>query len=622
MATFSYTRLARHPGIWRVDGIGPVRSNGRLGIHTTVYFSGLSENRLNYPYKKTSLNGTSLALPIHVASLCEFKVGTVWREGKRVLGPELISTWYQVDVSRVRLVSLGEAITINEHQISTVLPDLYFCLGSNRAQLAQTLYAIVPVLADRMTHWLIVPVSELLRFYVGVSSPLLSDTLQGRLDNYISWDKSQLQEGAVTLHVKKRLTRKEAVVLGRAVASEYAKTTLFGVHQHLASVQAGNVLLNSDRKRQLIIKANFPFADSTQLYVAGKRLPLISSDGKEEWAIFAMEILTCSHPYDFSSLHINSEEYFSRNGQAINGNGGFHRPHYTPLFEEDQDELEFADVLADKRLTSIVIRTHTNQFAALSDIKVERHVFATGQINNGHITNTNVLVNAWTLNDGSYSQDAQGNQGISEQQHHVEQIDRDLSLFLRMLQFLRTETKTLGWKIITRNNKGGLSQDGELIAVFPEKIGKRRTWHRVPVEPEGVTRPRQVVWTEIVLNNGEIYLYLLEMELKHGESGQCTILLYVNGFYRLDDNTFTELLTLTAIQNRWPDPHNKWRESEHQDRAEVLFKKITTHRLNHPPAPKAKKGGQSGGEKTQLNPKLWSDILFEKITELLPYVNI
>lgn len=615
MATFFYARLARHPGIWRVDGIGPIRSNGRLGIRTTVYFSGLSESGLSYPYKKTSLNGTSLALPIHVASLCEFKVGTVWREGKRVLGPEPISTWYQVDVSRVRLVSLEEAITINGHQIPTVLPDLYFCLGSNRTQLAQTLFAIVPVLADRMTHWLIVPASELLRFYVGVSSPLLSDTLQGRLDNYISWNKSQLQERAVTLHVKKRLTRKEAVVLGRAVESEYAKTALFGVHQHLASVQANNVLLNGDRKRQLIIKTNFPFTDSTQLFVAGKRMPLTSSDGKEEWAVFAMEILTCSHPYNFSILHINSEELLNCTGQTVAGDGGTQRSHHTPAFDKEQDELELTDEPADKRLTPLVIRNHSNQFSALSEIKIEYHVLAIGQVGSKNGKNTSVPVEAWTHNDGSYSQDAQGIQGVSEQQHHVEQINRDLTLFLSMLQFLRVKVQTQDWRIITRNNKGGLSQNGELIAVFPKKIGKRRTWHRIPIEPEGSTRPRQVVWAEIILGCDERYFYLLEMELKSGENGQCTILLYLNNFSRLDDKTFTELLVLTAIQNRWPDQHNRWREDEHQCRAKALLKKIIMHRLNHPPVPKIK---QFDKEKTQLNPKLWSNILFEKIIELLP----
>jgi hypothetical protein len=613
-----YARLARHTGIWRVDGIGPIKPGGKLGIRSTVYFSGLSEAGLNSPYKKTSLNSMTLALPVHAASLREFKVGSVWREGRRIAGPEPISTCYRVDVSRTRLVSLGNAININEHWIPTVLPDLYFCLGSNRKELAQTFYAIVPVLADRMTHWLIVPSSELLRFYVGVSSPLLSDTLQGRLDNYISWSRSQLKDGVVNLHVKKRLTRKEAAVLARAVASDSAKATLTGVHQHLASTQANNVVLNGDKKRQLIIKANFPFTDSTQLYVAGKRMPLITLEGKEEWAVFAMEILTCSHPYNFSNLHINSEELFGCKAETMDGAGSSQRPHYTALFDEDQDELELTDESADKRLTPLVIRSHTNQFSALSDIKIEYHNLATGQINSKNSININVPVEAWTLNDGSYSQDAQGNQGIGEQQHHVEQINRDLSLFLEMLQFLRTETKTLGWKIITRNNKGGLSQDGELIAVFPEKIGKRRTWHRVVVESEEIMRPRQVVWVEVVLNSDEMYFYLLEMELKPGENGQCTILLYLNDFSRLDEETFTQLLTLTAIQNRWPDRHNKWKEGKYQHRAEILFEKIRMHRLNHPPVPKVKEGEQSDNKKPQLNPKSWSKILFEKIMELLP----
>ncbi|HEY8096526.1 MAG TPA: hypothetical protein VIE65_10615, partial [Methylobacter sp.] len=458
MATFSHSRLARHLGIWRVDGIGPINPSGRLGNRTTVYFSGLSEAGLNSPYKKNSLNGMALALPVHVASLREFKVGSVWREGKRVSEPEPISTEYHIDISRAQLVPLGRSININGHWISTVLPNLYFCLGSNRAKLSQTLYAIVPVLADRMTQWLIVPASELLRFYIGVSSPLLSDTLQGRLNNYISWDKSHLKDGVVTLHIKKRLTRKEAAMMARAVASNSAKTALLGVHQHLSSTQANNAVLNEDKKRPLVIKANFPFTDSTQLYVAGKRMPLISLEDKEEWAVFAMNILTCSHPFNFSRLIIESEELSDYKGQATDGGGGSQPPRYSPLLDDEKDELELSDVPADKRLPRLVVRSYTNQFSALADIKIEHHHLVSDQTRNRHSINTDIPVDTWTLNGGSYSKDAQGNQGLSEQQHRVEQINRDLSLFLEMLQFLRTETKTLGWKIITRNNKGGLSQ--------------------------------------------------------------------------------------------------------------------------------------------------------------------
>lgn len=406
--------------------------------------------------------------------------------------------------------------------------------------------------------------------------------------------------------------------MARAVASNSAKTALLGVHQHLASTQANNVVLNEDKKRPLVIKANFPFTDSTQLYVAGKRMPLISLEGKEEWAVFAMNILTCSHPFDFSRLIIESEELSDSKAQATDGAGGAQPPRHSPLLDNDKDELELEDVPADKRLPRLVVRSYTNQFSALADIKIEHHHLTSGQAHNLHGVSTDLPVETWTLNSGNHSKDAQGNQGVSEQQHHVEQIDRDLSLFLKMVQFLRTETKTLGWKIITRNNKGGLSQDGELIAVFPEKIGKRRTWHRVIVESEEIMRPRQVVWVEVVLNSDEMCFYLLEMELKPGENGQCTILLYLNDFSRLDEEIFTQLLTLTAIQNRWPDRHNKWKEGKYQYRAEILFEKIRMHRLNHPPVPKVKEGEQSDNKKPQLNPKSWSKILFEKIMELLP----
>jgi len=295
MAQFVYNRLARHPGIWRVDGIGPIDERGRLGTRLTVCFSGLTDAGLDQPYLKGSLNSLTLELRIHPASLYHFTVGSLWREGKRIGGPEPINTSFEVDAGKFRLVALSESFKLNDQWVKTVIPIVGISSGKNRLSLYSTLYAIVPVLDNRGTKWLVVPTSELLRFYTGVSSRLLSGALQGRLDYFVNWDKSRIEGKRSILHVKQHLKRIEAVVLARATATSTAKNALLEPHKHLSSIQANNATLNENSKHALTIKARFPFNDTTQLYVTGRKMRLTNKGDDSLWAVFAMEILSCNH---------------------------------------------------------------------------------------------------------------------------------------------------------------------------------------------------------------------------------------------------------------------------------------------------------------------------------------
>ncbi|MFN4235865.1 MAG: hypothetical protein ACK4FZ_01270 [Vogesella sp.] len=588
-----------------------------------VYFSGLTSAGFGEPYKKSSLNDKTLAFRVHSASLREYKVGTIWLDGKRIAGPPVVETPFRVDVSQVRLVMLDESVDLNGQLVPTVLPERYLCFGKdNRAQLASTLYAIVPVLGDRMTKWLVVPSSELLRFYIGVSSRLLSGALQGRLENYVDWGKSRMENGTPVLHVKQRLNRKEAATLARAVASPTAKAVLLGGHQHLATIQANNAPLSESSKRPLTIKANFPFTDTTLLAVSGKRMPLTNTGDKDQWAVFAMELRGCSHSFGFSGVELESDDPFDGRGQA-DGTGSGKPPHYNPLLDDDEeDDYDLEDQPADQRLPRLVVLNRTNQFSAFDDLefkqrrpKVDRPASLPG-------STIDVLVDAFTMEDGSHAEDTLGTQGVSEFQSRVEQVDRELTLFLEMLRYLRVATAAEYWMIATRKLGDGLVVGGEAIALFPEKVGKRRTWHKI-TDPDGNVRPRQVVWVEVVPGSEGQFFYLLEMELKPGEmNGQCTILLHTNDFSRLDDQTFQELLVLTAVQNRWPDRHNKWKEDNHFKRAKELFAAIEIHRINHPRVPRPKEGEKTGSQKPRLNPKSWSDVLLTRIEELLPFLEV
>lgn len=615
MARFTHKRLARHPGLWRVDGIGPIEPRGRLGTRATVCFSGLLPEGLSQPYWKSSLNNTTLSLKVHSASLREFKVGSLWRDGKRIAGPPDLKTPLRVDAGRVRLVGLEQAVRVNDQWVPTVVPDANFYLGDNRGRLAPTLYALLPVLNDPKTDWLVVPTSELLRFYVGVSSRLLSGALQGSLHRYVDWARSRVERERPIVHVKQRVNRKEAAVLARAVFSSAAKASVVAPHQHLALVQTNNAPLDAASKRPLTVKANFPFTDTTELHVAGKRFPLASKNGRTQWAVFAMELLACSHLPGFSSLVLESDDPFGYEETNSGGPEDTQPPRHQPLLDDDEDEFDLDDVPADQRLGRLVVHSYSNQFSAFRGIDIEHRRPPAHQRASDPGSQIDVPVNSFTLEDGTYAGDVAGNLGISDFQNQVTQIDRDLSLFLEMLKHLRATTRPRGWSIATRKLNDGLIQDGELIAVFPDRLGKRRTWHKI-VDPTGNTRTRQVVWVEIMPGEAGRYVYLLEMELKAGESGQCTILLHKPDFSRLEDDTFSELLVLTAVQNRWPDRHNKWSTDQYHRRAQALFTEVEIHRIHHPKRTEEDK--KPARTSSKLSPGSWSAVLLERIDDLLP----
>jgi hypothetical protein len=619
MPRFTHMRLARHTGIWRVDGIGPIEDRGsQLGLRAVVHFSGLTEVGLRDPYSKLSRNGKSLKLPVHSASIREFRVGSIWRDGKRIFGARPLKKLFRIDGGRVRLVELDQEVDLSGLQATTVVPDSYLNLGeTNRKHLSATLYAIVPVLGDSRTQWLVVPATELVRFYSGVSSRFMSSALRGRLDDYIHWARSRIDNETPILHIPQRLSRKEAMVLARAVASAPAKASLLGVHQNLATTQANNASSNDSTKRPLIVKANFPFNDTTELQVAGKLMLLVSEGGREQWAIFAMEILTCSHPPGFDRFILEGGDPVIQ-GARDNTGSGMPPPTHNPLFEEDEDDYEVDDVPADKRLNRLVTRSFTNQFTGFNGLKIEHRRPRIERPENEFGSHINVLVNTLTTEDGSHSDEAKGNLGISDFQCKIAEVDHGLALFINMLKHLRAAMKSKSWTVTTRKLEDGIPLNGEWIARFPMHIGKRRRWHIIG-DAEHNKRPRQVAWVEVLQKDTDQYFNLFEMELKQGEqSTQCTILMHVKDFTSLDEQMFHEWLVLTAIQNRWPDQHNKWSDSSHDQRAKALFAKVQAYRIHHPYSPRAKVEEERNHKKCMVSPEAWSKCLIEKISELLP----
>ncbi|MFV0453912.1 MAG: hypothetical protein ACK5NQ_02745 [Pseudomonas sp.] len=610
-----HAALAKHQGLWRVDGIGPVEQNVRLGARISVCFSGLSEDGLNKPYISASLNGLTLKLLVHTAWIQRFKVGSIWRNGLSVAQPGEMERTVTIDVDRARSLPLTHSVNLDGQWADKLLPN--FDIGENRTSLASSQYSIVPVLNDPYTKWLVIPESELLRFYAGASSRILSSALQGGIDEYVDWNRCDIEEGAPLLCIKKDINRQESALLARACISERAKEALYYPHKELALTSHYNSTANAERP--LVLKGIFPFTGTTQLSVSGKRMLLCNKNDDPQWSIFAMEINHCSKESGFSKIIIIKDEGFPAASKSSDPAADAIPQRFRALMDDEEDEEDeaFDDVPADQRLGRLVVLSYTNQFSAFKDLTLEHrrpHEEHRRNIANSPI---DISVKALTLEDGSYSKDAQGNLGVSLFQNQDYQIDRELQLFIEMLAELRLKTAHLNWKIRTRKIDGAVSYNGEdIIASFPEKIGKKRTWHKI-ADSEGNERPRKVVWTEIATDTNQKFFYLFEMELKPGESGQCTLLLHQEQLRKMDDQLFRELLFLTAIQNRWPTPDNKWTKKSHQYRANKIFTDFITHRIRHPSATKPT-NDNNHTTTNNVSPREWATLILERIFKFIP----
>ncbi|HUH59050.1 MAG TPA: hypothetical protein VL001_03130, partial [Candidimonas sp.] len=235
----TYTRLAKRDGYWRVDGVALINSKEHPGKYVEVDFSRISPEAVaaNDPYRteaSKSFLDQSWSVRFGSAALARFRIGSIWHKGKEVNQPERIGSC-TVDIEHIQYVRLDEKVTLKGQAFPSVISSDRLCFGGdNRKRLASTLFAVLPVKGDlddegRLTHYLVIPASEIFVFYLGSSTRLISAALQGRVSSYIALkQENEKLNKIVRLHVRKQLSNVEAHVLARAQTSELAAEALFG----------------------------------------------------------------------------------------------------------------------------------------------------------------------------------------------------------------------------------------------------------------------------------------------------------------------------------------------------------------------------------------------------------
>lgn len=604
MDSFTCDPLKAFPELLRLDGIAPIKENGQLGAKVEICFSKLNDNGLKDPYSESSLDGTC-SVTVSTRWLHILTVGSIWQQGKRVYTPHVFDTPFLIDANQARTVSLKESIKLNNSWINTAIPIKGISSGKNSIELFSTLYVVVPVINDPKTHWLVVPSSELLRFYTAASSRIIAKSLKGLLGDYVNWDRSRLIEKKVILHGRENLSIAERAIFARAVADPRFKAALFMPHQYIAKVKANNSVLPSSRRGPLTIKAEFPFNDKSMLLVAGVRMKLAENDDKSH-AVFAMEIIQCNHSLGFSSIEFHSS--IAQLGQGSSTpNEDNHKPRISPA-ENDEDDDELLDTPADSRLHRQTVRVTTNPFPELLNIDFST-VRPRVNDNNQPGPVIQVDIDGRTMAEGKNGEEHYNVLGVNSSTHLANQTNHALVYFLDMLHHLRKQTTKRGWTIMTRRLSSFIVHKKDVITFFPHRIAKRHSWHKI-VEPDGSTRTRQVVWTEVTSGNKDKYFYLLELESKSDDK-HCTLLLHNKDFSLLSDRDFNLFLKLTAIRNRWLHGNNQWKTEKIKIVADRLLSKLKLHAIDHPKTNKQKAEQQSTEyiNSSNASASLWSEFL-------------
>ena len=551
-------------GRWRVDGVSQASWNGQ-DFKVGIVLSELNPNVQNPFTAGASKQGAPALITLNPHWLSPLTIGSTWDEGRLVSRAAPLPGQFQVDTSKAQLLSFNRSVKLGEKYTDNGVADPDFLTPRTHRDLYPSLYLLVPIQGNKLYQWMVIPCSEILRFYMGPSSRLIARVLQGALETLVTDGK--LEGDTVTLYANTGLQKLEKIILGRAYANE--DTYLAEMKEVHRRLQAINTKNNNERKNAaLSIEANFPFKGITNLTIAG--VPMSLAKGSNN-ALFAMEIIHCTYPCGYSHLVMERENEVGAGGDKI-------VPGTSPVFvpqEEDEIDDLVLDTPSDARIPPKALTRHADPFPWMDSITIENRHNQTQRDCRSDAPHFTVDVEENAIGDGSHAGEHKGKQQI------IDVIDAtppssELSLFIKLLPALQKGLAAKGWELqtITPNNQIRTDDPSYFATSFPSIKGGRWTWHL----------GRQLICVEVKLGpSSNDYFYILELE--QSKDAHCTALLRTDNLDKLDRNAINEFLRATTYNNDWPMFNGKKKKNETAKFAEHELNKehkMTLRKVKHP----------------------------------------
>lgn len=288
--------LPTGPNFWRIDWFGdiayPDRSNRRKQPSVFVHLSRVRDERFRSdPSVLLSPEGTATVqfqkrAWISIGTMPLLRVGDIWRDGQLDSRPDYELEEFkdiQINVRTTTLVKAG----LNIGDAGFLLP-----LAEHpwHLQCTQSYCVMVNLPAGKR---LIIPCMELIRFYFGSSSNLLSKLFIPPLDR-----KSLYSTASFDVR-SKHLFLQLAEKISGASAADIGRLHLSPLAWRAAAVVGASLLKASVAQQPIHPQALFPFEGETTLVAAGKWL---SFAGQPRATFLVYNLRSCEHPFPFRSL--------------------------------------------------------------------------------------------------------------------------------------------------------------------------------------------------------------------------------------------------------------------------------------------------------------------------------
>lgn len=283
------------PELWRVDWFGPVmfpnkamrvRQKSVLVYLSRVVAPDALTKQFLLLYPEATDSGRQTKCWVSVGTLMLLRIGDIWSDQKLVASPSYTSATFeklQIKRETVDLVKAGMCpyngvflLPLNAHPWHRENTQSY-CLRVR--------------LPDRKS--LVIPCMELIRFYFGSSSTLLSTLFDPPLP------KEKLFSNVIFNPNTKWMSIDLAEGLPKASASDVARIAA----SHTAWRAASRILISclnaSIAGQDMYPQTFFPFEGLTNLTVTGKWLPL---GGVPQQTFIVNHLDICTHAFPFSSL--------------------------------------------------------------------------------------------------------------------------------------------------------------------------------------------------------------------------------------------------------------------------------------------------------------------------------
>ncbi|MBB3122488.1 helix-turn-helix domain-containing protein [Pseudoduganella violacea] len=324
-AGYVLRELAKDSHAWRIDWFGATTyaeryrrsSQPLIDVQISQVPEGITDFHEFFGRRKSQWPNTRrLRLP--VGFLPMLKIGDIWRDGKRCESPDYeIATFAELETTR-------DVCTLIKAGLPDEATGQYFLpldIHPYHVKFTQSYCLHI----EHSDGSIVIPCTELLRFYFGSTSTLVSRLFDAPFKQENFWIDHQMDgTGSAKIHLASGMSGRSATDIGRITFSKTGRQA--------AELVGNSCIAATARGESAYVKAMFPFSGKTNLSASGIWLPF---NGKERGVFLVFRLRSCSHRFPFSRLHYTSECVQARSTKTTAG-AAWPAPDASPAFSRQR----------------------------------------------------------------------------------------------------------------------------------------------------------------------------------------------------------------------------------------------------------------------------------------------